>query len=182
MRTGTGGFLKRLTCEHAIIVGHSRGAIAQEFALRYPDCLKALVLVGTGAKLRVSPAVLDLVCRDFEMMVRLSCEYAYSETVPEEMVRKDFEVLYQNTPEIVSGDFLACDRFDSRKRLRNITLPTLILCGNEDKLTPSLYSQYLSDNIQNATLQIMDGDGHIIMIERPGEFNEVIRKFCWSLT
>lgn len=176
-------FLERLTCEHAILVGHSMGgAIVQEFSLRYPECLKALVLVGTGAKLRVSPAILDLVCRDFEMMVRLSCEYAYSETVPEEMVREGFEVLCQNTPEILYGDFLACERFDSRERLRDITLPTLIICGNEDKLTPPLYSQYLFDNIQHATLHIMDGGGHMIMAERPGEFNEVIRKFCRSLT
>jgi pimeloyl-ACP methyl ester carboxylesterase len=175
-------FLDILNFENTILIGHSMGgAIAQEFALHYPGCLKALVLVGTGARLRVSPTILDLVCKDFEMMVHLSCEYAYSETVPEEMVREGFEILSQNTPKILHGDFLACDRFDSTDRLREITIPTLVICGNEDKLTPPLYSRYLHENIPNSFLHIIDGAGHMVMLETPKEFNEVIEKFCRSL-
>jgi pimeloyl-ACP methyl ester carboxylesterase len=176
------GFLAALNLEKPLLIGHSMGgAIAQEFALRYPRFLRGLVLVGTGAKLRVSPAILSLVCKDFEMMVHLSCEYAYSETVPEELVREGFKILCQNTPEILYGDFLCCDRFDSRKRLHEISLPALIICGSGDKLTPPLYSQYLHENIRNSILHIIDGAGHMIMVERPREFNEAIEIFCQGL-
>jgi len=176
-------FFASLNLENPILIGHSMGgAIVQEFALRYPDCLKALVLVGTGAKLRVSPTILDLVCKDFEMTVHLSCEYAYSETVPEEVVEEGFEILCQNSPRILYGDFLACDRFDSRERLHEISLPTLIICGSTDKLTPPLYSQYLCENIRNSVLHIIQGAGHMIMVESPSEFNELIEEFCRDLS
>jgi pimeloyl-ACP methyl ester carboxylesterase len=177
------GFLDVLSLENPILVGHSMGgAIAQELALNYPSYLKALVLVGTGAKLRVSPTILDLVGKDFEMMVHLSCEYAYAETVPEEMVREGFEILCQNSPDILYGDFLACDRFDSRERLKEISIPTVIICGTEDKLTPPLYSQYLHDNIRKSVLHLIEGAGHMVMLERPRDFNKVIEKFCRSLS
>jgi pimeloyl-ACP methyl ester carboxylesterase len=176
-------FFTALNLKKSILIGHSMGgAIAQEFALHYPGCLRALVLVGTGAKLRVSPAILSLVNKDFEMMVHVSCEYAYSETVPEEIVREGFEILCQNPPEILYGDFLACDRFDSREKLHEIFLPTLIICGSGDKLTPPFYSQYLHESICNSVLHIIEGGGHMIMVERPSEVNDLIEKFCQSLS
>ena len=176
------GFIDALELEEVVLLGHSMGgAIIQEYAVRYPACLKGLVLVGTGAKLRVSTAILDMVCKDFEMMVRLSCTYAYSEKVPAETVREGFEMLCRNSPAVLHGDFLACDRFDSTERLKDINIPTLIICGDEDQLTPPLYSHYLKNTIRNSVLCIVESAGHMVMVERPEDFNAALEGFCRSM-
>ena len=61
-----------------ILAGHSMGgAIAQMVALRQPQRLAGLILVGTGARLAVSPAILDGLGRDYAATARLIAEWAY---------------------------------------------------------------------------------------------------------
>jgi pimeloyl-ACP methyl ester carboxylesterase len=46
-------------------------------------------------------------------------------------------------------------------------VPTLILCGKEDKLTPLRYSEFLRDQIPSAELQVVERAGHMVMLEEP---------------
>ena len=59
-------------------------------------------------------------------------------------------------------------------RLHEIHLPTLIICGADDRYTPVKYSQYMHDRIQGSTLCILPNAGHEVMMEQPEQVNRAI--------
>jgi len=176
------GLLDTLGLDQAVIGGHSMGgAIAQTFALTHPDRCAGLILTGTGARLRVLPAILEGVLTDLATTVDLVREYAYGPDAPPELLRLAHEEMLRNDPQVFHGDFLACDRFDVMDHLGEIRVPTLILCGTADKLTPPKYSHYLHDRIAGSTLTLIEGAGHMVMLERPAEMNQAITRFLQAM-
>lgn len=176
-------FLKALNLSNVFLVGHSMGgAIVQTMALNYPEAIKGIVLVGTGARLRVLPAILKGIQENYEEAVRTINGLAYSRKAPADLIEKGMIGMKQCRPEVVLGDFTACDRFDVMKELDMIRCPTLILCGDEDELTSVKYSQFLRDRIRGSRLEIIPGAGHMVMMETPLVFNEKIREFVLNPT
>ena len=78
---------------------------------------------------------------------------------------------------VLYGDFLACDSFDVMDSVKNIRIPTLLICGGEDRMTPPTRSEYLRDQIQGADLHIIERAGHMVMIERPDEVAGLLTGF-----
>lgn len=172
------GFLKALNLPKVFLVGHSMGgAIVQTLALKYPEMIKGIILVGTGARLRVLPMILSGLLENFEETVHKINELHYSQKTSPDMLAKSLERMLDVRPEILHGDYLACDRFDIMKEVEQIKLPTLILCGEEDQLTPVKYSQFLRDHINGSILELIPGSGHMVMMESASAFNEKIRDF-----
>jgi 3-oxoadipate enol-lactonase len=66
---------------------------------------------------------------------------------------------------------------DQRDRARDIEVPTLILCGNDDSVTPPHLSRALRDLIRGSTLEIVSGAGHLTNLEQPEAFNALIGDF-----
>jgi pimeloyl-ACP methyl ester carboxylesterase len=58
-----------------------------------------------------------------------------------------------------------------------MALPTLILCGEDDQLTPIKYSQFLQDRVKGSKIAILPQAGHMVMMESPQAFNEKIKEF-----
>jgi len=175
-------FMAALYLESPTVVGHSMGgAIALDLALRYGDRLSDLVLVGTGARLRVMPSLLQGLRGEFESTVDLLCRYAYGLSASEEMVRLGREEMLAAGPAVLLGDLTACDRFDVMGRLGEVRLPTLVICGEEDRLTPLKYSQFLVQHIRGARLVTIPEAGHMVMLEKPQETTDAIAGFS-SLT
>jgi len=171
-------FLETLGLEKVTLVGHSMGgATALDFALRYPEGLAGLVLVGSGARLRVAQAILDGVRQDFQAAVHLICDYAFALDVPEQLKREGRRQMGQTHPDVLYGDFAACDAFDVMDHLGEIRCPTLAICGTADRLTPPKYSIYLRDNIPAAQLALIEGAGHMVMLEQPEAVSQVIADF-----
>lgn len=164
--------------QRVVLVGHSMGgAIVQRFALNHTSTAEGLVLVGTGARLRVLPRILEGLLSDFDSTVDMLLGYAYAEDAPSQLVESDKREWLANPPEVIHGDFLACDNFDVMERLGEIRCPTLVLCGEDDLLTPAKYGRYLEENIPNATLNIVPGAGHMVMLEQPEQVNRAIEEF-----
>ena len=65
--------------------------------------------------------------------------------------------------------------------IEKIVHPTLILCGEDDQLTPVKYSQFLLSRIKGSKLEILPNAGHMVMMESPQAFNEKIREFILQL-
>ena len=125
-----------------IIAGHSLGgAIALTMALEYASQLSGLILIGTGARLRVRPDIL-------------------------EEARRASVVTYR--------DWVACNAFDIMDRLTEIHLPTLIICGADDRQTPVKYSQYMHDRLEGSTLSVIANAGHDVQLEQPERVNQAI--------
>ncbi len=171
-------FLKSLGLEKVFLVGHSMGgAIAQTLALTRAEMMKGIVLVGTGARLKVLPMILDGIKSNFEDTVRKINQFAFSRKVQADLIEKSLSFMSQCRAEVLYGDFLACDRFDLMNEVERIVLPALILCGDDDQLTPVKYSQFLNNRIKGSKLEVFPSAGHMVMMEAAQAFNERVREF-----
>ncbi len=171
-------FLTSLGVSKVFLIGHSMGgAIVQTLAVTHPELIKGIVLVGTGARLRVMPAVLEGVKNNFEETVRMIVRFAFSRKAPRELIEAGIEHLLKCRPQVLYDDFLACDRFDLMKEAGKIDLPALIVCGGEDEMTPVKYSEFLHHHIQPSKLEVIPEAGHMVMMESPEAFNRKVREF-----
>ncbi len=140
------GALDELKLSSPFVIGHSMGgAITIELALRFPALPKGLVLASTGARLRTLPAILDGITKAFPETVKMICERSFAQDSPEELKRLTVAEMMKNPPHLLHGDFSVCDRFDIMGRVQEIGSPTLIICGDQDALTPPKYSRYLAE-------------------------------------
>ena len=64
-----------------------------------------------------------------------------------------------------------------KKRMPRITAPTLVVIGEQDRIVPASYGDEYANGIAGASVQIIAGAGHMLMIERPGEFAETVTEF-----
>ncbi len=168
-----------LHLEKPIIVGHSLGGlIALEMGLTYGPELGGLVLIGTGARMRVLPALLEAARTEPEQAILSLKQLSHADNsdaeIPTQLVRE------QTKPQtnILYRDLLACNTFDVMGRLQDIRdLPTLIICGEEERNAPVKYSQYLHAQIAGSTLQIIPAAGHYVQREKPAEVNRAIAEW-----
>jgi pimeloyl-ACP methyl ester carboxylesterase len=171
-------FLKALGLSKVFWVGHSMGgAIVQTLALVHPEVIKGISLVGTGARLKVLPLILNGIKTSFEEAVRKINELCFFQKSSPLLMERSFVGLMQCRPEVLYGDYLACDRFDIMNEVEKIDCPTLVLCGQEDGMTPVKYSQFLLQHIKGSRLEILPGAGHMVMMESAGAFNEKLGAF-----
>ena len=66
---------------------------------------------------------------------------------------------------------------DQRERAAAIRVPTLVLVGDQDKVTPPSLSEELAGLIPDAKLQVIAGAGHLANLEKPDEFNNAVEDF-----
>jgi len=168
--------------EQVVLGGHSLGgAIALSYALAYPGDLRGLILVGTGARLRVRQEFLSGLVEDYPRTVGELLGWLFGPSADPRLVEKARQVFQETAPEVTHGDFLACHQFDVMDRLDEIRAPTLIICGAEDRMTPPKYSEYLHAHIRDSRLVLVEGAGHMVMLEQPERVNEAIREFLEAL-
>ena len=160
------------------VAGHSLGgAIAMSLALSHPAAVKGLILIGTGAKLRVLPDILEGIARDKEKAVRNIVELAFSNKAPTALKTVNFEETMKCSAEVIYKDFNACDHFNIMDSVGSLSVPTLILCGADDSLTLPKYSSYLNREIKGSRLVLVEGAGHMVMMEKPEQVNRAIEQF-----
>jgi pimeloyl-ACP methyl ester carboxylesterase len=162
--------------EKFILGGHSLGgAIALAYALQYPDQLLALILAGTGSRLKVLPSFLEALEQGF--IPPAFSDYLYGSEASHEMRKSGRKEVLDTKPEQYHADLSACNNFDVMKELHHISCPALIICGSEDQLTPLKYSKYLEENLALSSLRVIRGAGHMVMLEKPEEVNQAISEF-----
>lgn len=87
--------------------------------------------------------------------------------------------LLAGTPADVIFDLVRSLRaFDVRNRLDEVTVPVLALAGSHDRLTIPEASSYLAEHLPDAHLVVLDGCGHLPMLERHREFNRLLGDFA----
>ncbi|MEW5986097.1 MAG: alpha/beta fold hydrolase [Chloroflexota bacterium] len=171
-------FIEALDLQRAVVVGHSMGgAIAQTIGLRHHPAVRGLVLVGTGARLRVAPAILGPILVNFETAVQTITSNEWGPQAPAGLIEEGRVALLQVAPVVLHGDYTACNAFDVMGQLERIALPTLVLAGTADKMTPPKFGQFLAEHIAGAHLVTLEGAGHNMMLEQPGAVAKAIGEF-----
>ena len=178
------GYILKRGYSAPVLAGHSLGgAIAQMYALKYPGDVKAVILVGTGARLRVAPQYLSLMQDGIQnppVWVQNFLEPQYSQITPklkEKLIRETVKV----GAKVQLNDMLCCDKFDIMDKAQDIKVPALILCASEDIMTPPKYSSYLAAKIAGSKLTVIDGGTHYFFVEKPEAVNQAIEQFLHTL-
>lgn len=178
------GYISGKQYGKVVLAGQSMGGgIALSYALAYPDEVEALVLISTGARLRVNPAFLGLLSdnagrdpswyRDVALPMYAGVEPG---------VRDRLLDLQCSLPVSVHlTDFICCDRFDVMDRVAGIHVPVLIISGDADVMTPLKYSRYLAERIPGSCLAVIPGGGHLVFLQKPEEVNSEIDRFVRGL-
>jgi pimeloyl-ACP methyl ester carboxylesterase len=157
------------------LIGHSLGsAIAQRLAVDSPDLVRRVALVGGGARLRVLPELLEEARDQPDAARRRLAELGFAS---EHAALRDAYLAQPPAaaPGMLYRDLAACDTFDMMAELERIEQPTLILTGEQDRLTPPKFASYLRDHLPDATLILIPGAGHYLPIEAPQALASAIR-------
>lgn len=167
------GLLEALGIRKAHVVGWSMGGnVAQEFALRHPEKLGALVLMSTymksPARSRFALDVLIHAVREgasmetFMMMMQAwgSTNLAFEGKSP--VWKNEAGTDHLASVEGFARQKLALDGFDTRTRARLIRFPTLVVHGTEDIMVPPQFGLDLAAQIPGAVLHRVAGAGHFL--------------------
>jgi len=162
----------------AILVGHSMGsALALEVALRWPEQVAGLVLVGSGIRLPVNPWLLEATADPAQLAqaVERITQWSFARQAPAALTRWVTERTMAAGPGVLHRDLAACDAFDCGARLSQLQLPTLVLCGQQDRMTPPPASVALAEAIARAEVEFIADAGHYVMLEQPAAVERRLR-------
>lgn len=168
----------------AVFIGHSMGgAIALTFALAQRERVIGLGLVATGARLRVAPELLEEAAAEttFGNAIEKLAARSFSDAAPERLVELALKRMREIRPSVLHADLRACDGFDVSSRVEKVQAPTIVICGEEDEMTPLRYSQFLADQIEGASLTVIPNAGHMVMLENPFEVETALVDFLSRL-
>jgi pimeloyl-ACP methyl ester carboxylesterase len=171
-------FSKSLSLDSFFLMGHSfGGAIAQEFAHHYAEKLKGLILIGTGPNFRFSKIYKELYEQGIDLSQKKDIKsFLLSKDVPNSFIR-GYEALKKMSNGILHDDLLAAGKFDSTSWLSSIKVPSLVLWGEHDSITPKELPVKLSDLLPVSEFKIIKNSGHVAMIEARDEFNFTVKDF-----
>ena len=163
------------------------GMIAQEFAINYPQKVRALILGCTAcggkkavrADSEVLKVVWDRANMDAEQAFWSMAPYVYDETTPRHLIEADFEIRKQTYP--TSKAYLAqvegIFSWESFDRLPQIKAPTLVIHGETDRLVPPGNGRILAERIPGARLVMLPSVSHMFFTDRAEESNQIIIDF-----
>lgn len=183
--------LDALGVERAHVLGAFMGGmVAQQVALRHPKRLERLILVGSyarpDAKRRMllekwkamTGAGLPLaVIAQERMLWTLSDETLEQTDLIHPMMQGYLRDRFPMSPETFARQCDACLGHDALERLGEIQAPTLVVCGQQDVLTPVKFARQLADGVPNAHLVTIPSAGHLVFAEAAKRFNQIVLQF-----
>lgn len=171
-------FITETGIQDPILCGLSLGgAIVQQVLLDQPNLLKAGILIGTGARMKVAPTFFETIEKDYTGFIDWLCKICVSKKTDPQKIRPFREDMRRCRPEVVFGDFRACDRFDVSDLIHAIETPVLVVTAEEDKLTPPKFGEFIEKRIRTASRVHIADAGHLVPMEKPEETNQAILRF-----
>lgn len=173
------GYIHQKKYKDVVLIGHSLGGgIALQYALEHGLELKGIVLIGSGARLRVHPMTLEALetsIKNPNKAINIFDQmYKLGDSELDVIIKRRAA---ENGLTSFLNDLRACDRFDVMERLKEIKVPILAICGDLDVMTPPKYSNFLAENILGTKAVIIPGGTHMVFAEKPEETNQAIDKF-----
>ncbi|GAB4451449.1 MAG: alpha/beta hydrolase [Anaerolineales bacterium] len=193
------GLMDALGVERAILVGNSAGGtIAMLTALKYPQRVQSLILAdpavyaGGGAPAWIRPLLRTpqmrhlgpLIARQIQARGPELIELAWhdpSKITPEIMEGYQKPLRLANWDKALWELTLASRESGLAERLGELTLPTLVITGDDDRIVPTEQSVRLAGELPDAQLVVIPQCGHLPHEERPAEFMQAVTDFLETL-
>jgi pimeloyl-ACP methyl ester carboxylesterase len=174
-------FVSELNLENLVLVGHSMGsAIALTIAQRSLIQIRGLILFGASARMPVGDALLGGSLTALEGVAAFIAEQGIIDAPTDQRESVARQVLACGAT-TTFGDFMACNRFDLRAKLSTLDVPTLVIAGRLDRMTPLRFSESLVDGLPQAQLFTLEGTGHFAMLERSESIKPMMANFLRDL-
>jgi pimeloyl-ACP methyl ester carboxylesterase len=186
-------FLEQLAANPCVLVGLSMGGyVALAYASKYPDDLRGLILVDTKAEADTPQAregrakMIDLARASgagavAEQMLPKMLSGGTQKTRPE-VVKTLRSMMTDCSPQTIEYALAAMrDRPDRSGELAGIKVPTLVIVGDADAITPPDVAERMHKAIPGSTLEVVRGAGHMSPMEQPEQVNRAIERFLASL-
>ncbi|MEX0695459.1 MAG: alpha/beta hydrolase [Rhodospirillales bacterium] len=177
-------FMRAAGVEKAAVAGHSMGAlIALELAARHPDALSVVGLLGAAASMPVHPDLIQAAKDGGALAPELITDWGFGDishkgghVQPGLWAMGAAErLLLDATPGALASDLIACDAYaDALAAAQKITVPVLMIAGDEDKMTPVKNARPLADALSSCEMTVLERTGHMMMIERPREVAKLL--------
>jgi pimeloyl-ACP methyl ester carboxylesterase len=161
------------------LVGHSMGSlIALDAAARHPGRVNALSLIGTAATMTVGPDLLKAAEANDQAAIDMvsiwglgfNAELGGSLAPGLWMHGGAQSTLQRCPPGVLFGDLSACNAYaDALSAAARISVPTTLILGEKDMMTPARAGKALAAAIPQAHTVVLPGSGHMLMAERPDE-------------
>lgn len=181
--------IRELDLKEPIIGGLSMGGyILQAFLMRHDFKPSGIILTNTRAnaddnvtKLRRSNGI-GLIrsgkTREFIKDFIPTCFCEKTKILNPDIVEKLIESNLDSDPAGVAGALFAMlSRPDTTEFVKSIDIPTLVIGGSDDLVTPASMMEETFGSIKNVSFNIIPDSGHLSPIEKGTEFNEIVRKF-----
>ena len=158
--------------------------IALETAARHPARVSALSLIGTAATMTVGPDLLKAAeANDHDAIDMVSiwglgfqAELGGSLAPGLWMHSGAQRVLENCRPGVLFNDLTACNAYQNAlAAAARITVPTTLILGERDMMTPAKAGKALAAALPNARTVVLPGAGHMMMVERPDELLAALR-------
>jgi len=178
------GLADALGWRRFVLAGHSMGGgIAITAALYHSERIAGLILVDTGARLRVAPDLLRAAraAAASGQAPATDRSWAFAASTPQALIDRVEALTAGTDPRVTYADWIADDAFDAMTRVGEITVPALALCGAEDRLTPVKYHRYLQERMPDCRLAVIESAGHWSFHEQPEQFNRAVSVFLAGL-
>jgi len=185
MADWTAALLDAASAAKARLIGHSMGSlIALETAARHPARISALSLIGTAAAMTVGPELLkaaeanDHAAIDMVSIWGLGYQAELGGSLASGlwMHAGAQRVLERSRLGVLFNDLAACNAYqDALAAAAKITVPTTLVLGERDMMTPARAGKALAAALPQARTVVLAGAGHMMMAERPDELLAALR-------
>ncbi len=177
----------------ALLVGHSMGGmVAQELVARAPQDVAALVLAATSPAFGAPGGAWQsefLRARFAPLEAGLGMAGLAAQLVPAMAGRDAPPELLAEALELMSGvpqatyrsALAALVQFDRREALARIAVPTLVVTGEDDRTAAPEVARRMAARIAGAQIAIVPATGHLLMLEQPTRFSQVLLEFVARL-
>jgi pimeloyl-ACP methyl ester carboxylesterase len=171
----------KLKLEKVILVGHSQGCLEMlEYSNKYKNRLKKLVFLGGSYKMPVNQDLIDLAENGDTDAVKLMMKWGYEGSkkfIGGNPIKRIIQSP-RDISEILGVDLVACNNYSNGSNaLKTIDCPTMFVLGALDKMVNIEVGKKFANLVDNSTTHIIDGCGHMIMIEKAFEMREKVLEF-----